>query len=97
MKLPSPRNHTDVALLIFCALRTRGERGLQLRTSKCLWSKSRYVYIGKHTGVRVSNHEALDLDPRVTLNLVGHDIADLTHKATVWLKENYGIEVQTTG
>lgn len=97
MKLPSPRNHTDVALFIFSALRASGVTGLTLRASKVRWSVSRYIMIGKQSGVRVSNHMTSNLDPRIDLDLVGRDIPTLMQTATAWLEENYGIKVQTTG
>lgn len=95
MKLPSPRNHLDVALLIFSALRAAGVQGLQLRSSKCQYSISRYIHIGKEAGIRVSNHLQQDMDPRIELDLVSYNIADITTKAIQWLEENYGIKVQT--
>ncbi len=97
MKLPSPRNHLDVALLIFSGLRAAGVEGLQLRSSKCQWSKSRYIHVGKEMGIRVSNHERPATDPRIELDLVSHNIAEITSKAINWLEENYGIKVQTAG
>lgn len=97
MKLPSPRNHLDVALLIFSAMRAVGVSGLQLRTSKTLGSPSRYVFVGKEMGVRVSNHRRREIDDRIELDLVGHHIPTITKSAIQWLEENYGIKIQTAG
>lgn len=97
MKLPSPRNHLDVALLIFSGMRAAGEQGLHLRPSKIARSPSRYIYVGKALSVRVSDHERREVFGELELDLVGRDIPTITETAIQWLKENYGIKVQTAG
>lgn len=97
MKLRSPRNHLDVAMMIFCALRKVGIEGMQLRSSHCHRSPSRYIFMGKHAAIRVSNHQQAEPDARIQFDLIGTDIPAITQKAIVWLEQEYGIEVQTTG
>ena len=97
MKLRSPRNHLDVAMLIFCALRKVGLEGLQLRSSRVRHSPSRYILVGNEPRVRVSNHPQEEADGRIDFDLVGRDIHSMTQRAIEWLEQDYGIKVQTTG
>lgn len=84
-------------MMIFCALRKVGIEGMKLRSSHNRYSPSRYIFIGKHAGIRVSNHKQAEPDPRIEFDLIGNDIPTITQKAIVWLEQEHGIEVQTIG